>query len=121
MSEADPTPADDVLAAYVALQARTPCRKCKASAWTLSPGARWARGGEVVGVFKVLGGSEERVSIVTFTCDGCAAAVERPVYSRAQLATQAYPAVELEPAATTTTPAVKLDVDPHRNGGAAHR
>lgn len=115
MGPDDPTPEPDVLAAYVALQGQTPCRACKSTAWTPLAGARWASGGDLVGIFKVLGAPTERVAVITFTCDGCSASVERPLYSREQLATQAYPAVNLAPAAPPLR-GVRLDVDPHKNG-----
>ena len=113
MTGPDPALEPDVLAAYVALQGQTPCRTCKSTTWTQVAGARWANGGDRVGIFKVLGASNERVAVITFTCSGCSASVERPVYSREQLATQAFPAVNLAPAAAPVR-GVRLDVDPHR-------
>ena len=96
MTENEPTLEPDVLAAWVDLQQRTPCRKCKSTAWTLAAAMQWTHGGARVGIFLVLGRPEERVVAISFTCDGCQAVFERPAYSRVQLGQQSFPAISLE-------------------------
>ena len=85
MTKDEPSLEPDVLAAWVELMQRTPCRKCKSTAWTLAEGMRWTHGGARVGIFVVLGPPQERVVAISFTCNGCQAVFERPAYSRAQL------------------------------------
>jgi len=89
-------PDADVLKELVALQDQTPCRKCKATSWTLLPARREAKGGDRVGIYVVLGRADERVCVIAFQCKACSAPWERPCYSRAQLARQQYPAVKLD-------------------------
>ena len=44
-------PDKDVVEKYVGLQARTPCRKCKKTDWTLEPDFGISHGGARVGIF----------------------------------------------------------------------
>lgn len=91
----------EVVKEYVALQARTKCRQCKATEWALKADRGEARGGDRVGVFAVLGRRDEVVAVLTFECKGCGAAFARPAYTRAQLAAQQFPAVQLDARAET--------------------
>jgi len=89
-------PDPDVVKEYVSLQAKTPCRKCKKTDWTLEKDFGLAQGGDRVGIFVVLGPASEAVATGTFTCKGCGTRFERPIYTRAQLKAQEFPAVQLE-------------------------
>ncbi len=110
MSKSD-KPDAEVLKEYVSLQAKTPCRKCKKTDWRLEDGFGLAKGGERVGIFVVLGSASDTVATATFVCKGCGDRFARPVYTRAQLKSQEFPAVQLE---------TKLEdedaKDPNRNG-----
>jgi hypothetical protein len=120
MADSEVRPEPDVLAAYVALQGQTPCRKCKGKTWTLAQKTRSVLGGDRVGIFVVLGKREERVHVISFTCNGCKTEFERPAYSREQLRTQQFPAIDLGGLGPEVD--VKLEVrQPGSNGnGKAH-
>jgi hypothetical protein len=89
-------PDAEIVGKYVGLQGQTPCRKCKKSEWTLDAEFRLAQGGDRVGIFVVLGNPDEVVNVGTFVCGGCGNRFDRPFYSRAQLAAQEFPAVQLD-------------------------
>ena len=111
-------PEPDGLKELVALQEKTPCRKCKASSWTLLPERREAVGGDRVGIYVVLGRGDERVAVVTFECKSCHVKWDRPCYSRAQLARQEFPAIKLDVrAGEDAPPAAEPD---HGKNGKAH-
>jgi hypothetical protein len=88
-------PDPETLRKYVELQGRTPCRKCKKTAWTLEPGFSSVRGGARVGIFAVMGSSAEDVTVGTFRCS-CGNLFPRPLYTKEQLASQDFPAVTLD-------------------------
>jgi hypothetical protein len=86
----------ELLKRYVEVQAQTKCRKCKATDWELTAKRSVSHGGDRVGIFVVLGGRDEEVQTIAFACKACGAAFERPAYSRAQLAAQEFPAIQLD-------------------------
>ncbi len=91
---AEPEP--EMLRRYVELQGQTPCRKCKKTGWSLEPGFSVAHGGDRVGIFVVMGSSDEAVTVATFRCGSCGNGFPRPLYTREQLASQEFPAVTLD-------------------------
>lgn len=108
-------PEAEIVEKYVALQAQTPCRKCKKTDWALDPEFGISSGGQRVGVFVVLGAPDEDVHTGTFVCKPCGNRFERPFYTREQLAKQEFPAVTLD-ARTDDAKDAKDAKNPDRNG-----
>jgi ribosomal protein L37AE/L43A len=99
MADEDEAPIEveaEVLKAVLELQAQTACRKCKAKTWEQRPGFGEAHGGDRVGIFVTMGPRTDRVAVASWKCKGCGANFARPVYSKAQLAKQQYPAIQLD-------------------------
>lgn len=99
----------EILAKYVALQAETKCPKCKGTEWSLREKRDIAMGGDRVGKFVVLGHREDEIAVIVFDCKGCSHEFRRPAYSRAQLSTQQFPAIQLDEPTGKKKTTVKLE------------
>ena len=89
-------PDAEVISKVDAIQAETPCRKCKAKTWKRLPEYGSVSGGQRVGVFVALVPSRETVLVATYVCQGCHAKFARPIYTPKQLAAQQFPSVQLD-------------------------